>query len=68
MVRLRESGAVAGASGAATIGAHVLQAAAGTLAAGRVLVDRWTGRLDELPFTAAGVPTARPDGIAVDRE
>jgi uncharacterized protein YukE len=35
---------------AATIGARVLDAAARAHDAGRALGDRWTGRLDELPY------------------
>jgi uncharacterized protein YukE len=57
-----------GASEAAALGAHVLRAAAGTLDSGRLLVGRWAGRLDELPYAPRVVPTARPHGISVDRE
>jgi uncharacterized protein YukE len=66
-VRLRASGT--GAFGdpsaerveaAARVGARVLDVVARTYDDGRALVDRWTGRLDELPYRPAADAGAAP--------
>jgi hypothetical protein len=41
---------------AASIGAHVLRAASAALDEGEELRSRWSGRLDELPFTPVPAP------------